>query len=252
MFGWMKPKCPVDHEAKGWIESRLHWLAGQFGHEIFTCGIPILPTRDYFPDPMDGTYESVRNLLDLVCQYMNVDPDHVDLELFTNQNELWLVNEEGKYLPTGAAGLYDEQPQKTVIHIETSELSNLTSLVGTMAHELSHLRLMGEGRVTGDEFDNELLTDLTAVFHGFGIFLGNVPRNWDSQYSVWPGTTLKRPEYMTLPMFAYALAHAAWFRGERKPSWYPYLSFDLKPNFKQAIGYLMETQDSAFAPLPDE
>jgi hypothetical protein len=57
---------------------------------------------------------------------------------------------------------------------------------------------------------------------------------------------------MTLPMFAYALAHAAWFNGQRKPSWYPYLSFDLKPNFKQAIHYLMVTQDSAFAPLPDE
>ncbi|MEO0359296.1 MAG: proton-conducting transporter membrane subunit, partial [Pseudomonadota bacterium] len=31
---------------------------------------------------------------------------------------------------------------------------------------------------TGDEFDNELLTDLTVVFHGLGIFLGNGPRNW--------------------------------------------------------------------------
>ncbi len=49
-------------------------------------------------------------------------------------------------------------------------------LVGTMAHELAHLKLMGERRVTGDEYDNELLTDLTAVFHGFGIFLGNLPK----------------------------------------------------------------------------
>jgi hypothetical protein len=92
------------------------------------------------------------------------------------------------------------------------------------------------------------LTDLTAVFHGFGIFLGNSPRNWDSQYSNRPGTTSKRPEYMTLPMFAYALAHTAWFRGYAKPVWYPFLSFELKACFKQGIRYLMETKDSTFTP----
>ncbi len=74
------------------------------------------------------------------------------------------------------------------------------------------------------------------------------PRNWDSQYGNWPGTTLKRPEYMTLPVFAYAPAHAAWFRNERKPQWYSFLSFELKPCFKQALHYLLETGDSAFSP----
>ncbi|TWT79682.1 hypothetical protein CA13_10880 [Planctomycetes bacterium CA13] len=248
MFEWFKPRCPVDAAAKQWIEERLHWLSDQFGHDTFTRRAVLLPTNDFFPDPMDGTEASVRNLLDQVCKYMDVNPNLVELEIFTNANELWLVNDDGKYLPTGAAGLYDEQVDRTIIHIETSEFMNLAGLVGTMAHELAHLRLMGERRVTGDEFDNELLTDLTAVFHGFGIFLGNSPRNWDSQYSNWRGTDLKRPEYMTLPMFAYALAHTAWFRDQPKPDWYPFLSFDLKPCFKQGLRYLMETQDSTFNP----
>ncbi len=248
MFGWFKARCPVDVAAKQWIENRLHWLSDQFGRHTFTRRAVILPTNEFFPDPMDGTEASVRNLLDQVCRYMEVDPRLVALEIFTNTNELWLVNDDGKYLPTGAAGLYEQRVGKTIIHIETSELMNLPGLVGTMAHELAHLRLIGEGRVTGHEFDNELLTDLTAVFHGFGIFLGNSPRNWDSQYSRWPGTELKRPEYMTLPMFAYALAHAAWFRGQRKPDWYPFLSFDLKPCFKQGLRYLIESEDSIFHP----
>lgn len=248
MFRLFKPRCPVDVAAKRWIENRLQWLSEQFGRDTFTRRAVILPTNDFFPDPMDGSEASVRNLLDQVCRYMDVHPNRVDLELFTDNNPLWLVNDDGKYLPTGAAGLYDEQIGKTVIHIETSEMMNLTGLVGTMAHELSHLRLMGEQRVTGREYDNELLTDLTAVFHGFGIFLGNSPRNWDSQYSTWPETNLKRPEYMTLPMFAYALAHTAWFRGPSKPDWLPFLSFDLKPCFKQGFRFLTETKDSTFAP----
>ncbi|HBE71031.1 MAG TPA: hypothetical protein DDW52_23030 [Planctomycetaceae bacterium] len=251
MFGWFKPQCPVDAAAKRWIENRLQWLSEQFGLDTFTRRAVILPTNDFFPDPMDGSKASVRNLLDQVCRYMDVPPQRVTLELFTNRNQLWLINDDGKYLPPGAGGLYDEQFGRTVIHIESSEMLNLSGLVGTMAHELSHLRLMGERRVTGDEYDNELLTDLTAVFHGFGIFLGNSPRNWDSQYSTWPGTTLKRPEYMTLPMFAYAMAHRAWFCQQRKPDWYRFLSFDLKPCFKQGIRYLMETEDSSFVPKND-
>lgn len=248
MFSWFKPQCPVDPAAKMWIEERLHWLAEQFGIDVFTRRALVLPTSEFFPDPVDGGEESIRNLLDRVCRYMDVDSDLMTLELFTNKSELWLVNDDGKYVPTAAAGLYDEQTGRTVIHIATSELMNLQGLVGTMAHELAHLRLMGEGRVTGDEFDNELLTDLTAVFHGFGIFLGNGPRNWDGQYSKWPGTDLRRPEYMTLPMYAYALAHAAWRRGETKPEWARFLSFDLRPCFKQGLRYLTETGDSTFCP----
>jgi hypothetical protein len=241
MFGWSKPQCPVDEKAKCWIEERLEWLSEQFGRDVFTRRGLILPTREFFPDPVDRSEASIRNLLDQVCVFMDVDPNAVELELSTKRNEIWLVNESGRALPNGFAGLYEERADSTIIHIETSELMDISGLIGTMAHELSHLRLMGERRVRGDEYDNELLTDLNAVFHGFGIFMGNSPRSWDGQYSHWPGTNIRRPEYMTLPMFAYALAHAAWFRGVMKPDWYSFLSFELKPCFKQGIRFLICT-----------
>ena len=248
MFGWFSPHCPVDEAAKQWIELRLNWLAGQFGRDVFTRRAVILPTDDFFPDPMDGSTEHIRLLLDRVCAYMDVDSDRVDLKLMTRKTDFWMVNETGKYLPTGPAGLYEDQGERTVIHLDTSELLNLSGLVGTMAHELSHLRLMGEERVTGREWDNELLTDLTATFFGFGVFLGNSPRNWDSQYSTWPGTNLRKPEYMTLPMYAYAMAHSAWHRGERKPQWGRFLSLNLQPEFKTAVRFLFETGNSGFRP----
>ncbi len=73
-------------------------------------------------------------------------------------------------------------------------------LVGTMAHELAHVRLLGESRIMREVFDNELLTDLTGVHFGLGIFLANTSRNWDSHYSQWPDTDLFKPDYMTAPM----------------------------------------------------
>jgi hypothetical protein len=247
MFGWSRPRCPVDPHAKHWIERRLQWLADEFGIDVFAHRSLILPLEEFFPDEYDGSDASVRVMLDRVCSYMDADPALVELEFFTNHNEVWLVNNHGQYVPH-EAGLYDEQSHKTVIHLETSQLNDPMTLVGTMAHELAHLRLLGEGRVTSDEFDNELLTDLTVVFYGLGVFLANVPRAWESQFTNWPRTDVRKLEYMTHPMFGYALAHAAWFRNEQQPDWAKHLRTDARCAFKQGLQYLWETGDSVFKP----
>jgi hypothetical protein len=108
--------------------------------------------------------------------------------------------------------------------------------------------LLGEGRIMREAYDNELLTDLTVVFFGLGIFLANTPRNWESQYTKWPGTELLKPEYMTPPMFGYALAHLAWFRGEERPAWAKYLHWNARADFKEALRFLSKTSQSTFRP----
>jgi hypothetical protein len=141
-----------------------------------------------------------------------------------------------------------EKGRDFTISIDTSGLGDSMALAGTFAHELAHVRLLGEGRLTGTEYDNELLTDLTVVFFGLGILLANSPRTWDSQYTKWPGTSLNKPEYMTTPMFGYALAHLAWFRGEDKPAWTKYLHWNARPDFKQGLRFLFKTGNSLFRP----
>lgn len=247
MLGWFRPTCPVDPHAKRWIEQRLSWLSQQFGRDVFTRRALILPLEEFFPDRYDRSTASVRTLADRVCAYMDADPERVELEFYTHRGDLWLVNDRGQTLPR-TAGLYDEQPDKIVIHLETSQFENPMELVGTMAHELAHLRLLGEGRISPQVFDNELLTDLTVVFHGLGIFLANVPRAWESEFKTWPGTDARRSEYMTQPMFGYALAHAAWLRHERKPAWARHLRLDARASFKQGLRYLWATGDSEFKP----
>jgi hypothetical protein len=122
------------------------------------------------------------------------------------------------------------------------------SLVGTIAHELAHVRLLGEERIRPTVFDNELLTDLTVVYHGLGIFLANVPRTWESHLTYWPGTDALQTEYMHQAMFGYALAHMAWIRSERKPEWSRHLRPDARASFKQGLDYLWRTGDSTFKP----
>ncbi len=241
------PTCPCDPAAKAWVEDRLRWLCGQFDEHVFNGRPLVLPTHAFFPEPHDGSRRAARALLGRVCAYMGVDRDRVTLEFVSHAGRLWLVNEAGQYLPH-AAGTYQETERHFLVRIDTSGLDDPMTLVGTMAHELAHARLLGEGRATSDQYDNELLTDLTVVFLGLGVFLANVPRTWDSQYTKWPGTELKKPEYMTRPMFGYALAHLAWFRGEERPAWANHLHWNARPDFKQAVRFLFRTGDSAFRP----
>jgi hypothetical protein len=250
MFSFFSPHCPVDAYTKAWIEARLRWLAAEFGLDVFTRRAFILPNDDFFPQPLDGTEDSLRALLDQVCGYMDVDPERVELRLFSDRNHPELVNEQGHYL-SGAAGTYHDDGRRAVIRLEVShQLDDPVCLIGTMAHELAHARLLGEGRIFDDIFDHELLTDLTVVFHGMGVFLANTPRHWTGDFSYWPGTEFKKPEYMTLPMFGYALAHAAWFRNEAKPAWAKHLSWHARSTFKQGLRYLRKTGDSTFKPRP--
>jgi len=248
MFDWLfRPSCPCDSAAKNWIEERLEWLAGEFDDSAFTGRKVILPTPTFFPDPYDGSKTAVRRLLDRVCEYMDVVPDLVALRFVADAGKIWLVNESGQLLP-GAAGTYEEGDDKFIIRIDKSGLDDPMGLIGTIAHELAHVRLLGESRIMSEIFDNELLTDLTVVHFGLGIFLANTPRNWDSQLSTWPDTELRRPEYMSPPMFGWALAHLAWFRGEESPEWTRYLTGAARTNLRQGLRYLLATKDSWYRP----
>jgi hypothetical protein len=250
MFGWFQPASPCDPVAKRWVEDRLQWLSRQFGLHILLERPIILPTADFFPDPWDGSPKAVRRMFRRVCQYMEVDPGAVDMKLFTDKTPGAVVAID----PTRgfAAGTWEggEGPwEKGVIRIERSALDRPADLIGTMAHELAHQRLLGEGRADPAAFDNELLTDLTAVYHGFGVFLANNPRKSTGKLSCWPGTKLHRPEYISEPMLGYALAHIAWFRDEDRPAWAKHLRWAPRAVFKQGLRFLQKTADSAFKPV---
>jgi hypothetical protein len=233
------------------VEEKLQWLSRQFGLHILLERPIILPTDEFFPDPYDGSPKAVRRMFRRVCGYMGVDSDAVEVKLFTDRTS----GAVGTIDPTRAlfaAGTWQggEGPwQKGIIRVEQSAVDRPSDLIGTMAHELAHQRLLGEGRADANSFDNELITDLTAVYHGFGVFLANNPRKSTGALSKWPGTTLHRPEYLSEPMLGYALAHIAWFRDDDRPHWAKALRWVPRAVFRQGLRYLQQTADSTFKPV---
>ena len=143
MFGWFRPSCPVDSHAKRWIEHRLQWLADEFGHDVFARRALVLPLAEFFPDKYDASHASAHVLLKQVCRYMDADPARVTLKFYADNARIWLVDNRGDAI-SRPAGLYQERAGYTLIQLEESQLHDPMTLVGTMAHELAHLRLLGE------------------------------------------------------------------------------------------------------------
>jgi hypothetical protein len=243
---WFDPKCPVEVEDKAWIEESLLWLIEEFGVDTLRNTSVILPTSEFFPDQFSGDEDDLPALVNRVCGYMDVDPERVELEIFTDHRAAASRDLPSyEYAHSGAAGHYRKRRGKFVLSLESSQVSDPTRLIATIAHELGHVRLLGEGRVADSYDDHEPLTDLLTVFLGMGVFTGNSVfsfSQWTDAFS--QGWQTERRGYMTEEMFGYALAAFAWTQSEIKPPWAKYLEGNVSAYFKSGQKYLEKTGDT--------
>jgi len=245
-----RPKCPIDAQSQAWVDGRMKWLAGQFGMETWRNARAIEPTEKFFPDQFDGSERAVRLMLERVCGFMRVDPNRVILRLYSEGPDSSLARK--LHLETagkGSAGHYRVE-EKEIVGIETSKLNDPMALVATIAHELAHVRLLGEGHLTGQEDDHEPLTDLATVFFGLGIFNANSTfrfNQWaQAGWHGWKATTLG---YLNEQMFGYALGLWAKVRGEDDPAWTTHLRLNPRTYMKRAMGYLKANPPAMFQVL---
>ncbi len=243
---WFVPQCPVEAEDKAWIEESMLWLIEEFGADTLRNTLVILPTDEFFPDQFSRNEDDLRALVDQVCDYMDVDLERLELDIFTDDGgavSRGLPSYE--YSHSGAAGHYKKRRGKFVISLESSQIGDPICLIATIAHELGHVRLLGEGRVSASFEDHEPLTHLLTVFLGMGVFTGNSVfsfRQWTDAFS--QGWQSERRGYMTEEMFGYSLAAFAWIRGEIKPAWTKYLAGNVSGYFKSGHKYLEKTGDT--------
>lgn len=237
MFGWFGKSCPVDSPSQDWTQRRWRWLTDQFGSGLMLDAPTILPTEEFFPDRYDASESAGRAMLDRVCGYMGADPGTVDLEYYSNNRRFGIVNDSGRDVGV-AGGTYQRVGSRFVVRLDRAALHDPMRLVATIAHELAHARLLGEDRIRSTLYDNELLTDLTVIFHGLGIFAANHPAYWHEHAGTWPDTDIPRPEYMTPPTLGYALAYRSWLREEATPKWHRRLNRGVRAEFKQSMRFL--------------
>ncbi len=170
MFGWLRVDCPVGPEQKAWIEDRMRWLAMEFGLDQRAKRPLFCQPASSFPDPYDGRPEAVWPMLHRVCGYMGVDSKPIRLAFYTQRTYL----RDAAGLENGAAGTATRPTaDSTTIRLDASKLSDPMAVVATLAHELGHVLLLGQGRISRDAPDHEPLTDLITIFLGMGLYTDN-------------------------------------------------------------------------------
>lgn len=222
----------LDPLERAWLDARWAWLLETFGQEVPRAATAVVPDEACFPDPYDATPDAAGAMFTRVQGYMGLAEVPVVLG-FMQTEDPWFGHEHmAGGLTSGAAGLFTRYGGKPRVTIATSKLDDPMSLAATMAHELGHVQLIGLERITGEEPDQEPLTDLITVFLGLGVLNANAvvrDRSWETVGgSAWQ---ISRLGYMSQEEFAYALSLFARHRGESDPAWAKHLTADVRVPF---------------------
>lgn len=226
--------CPVDEATRAWMNYRWAWLCQQFGTSGLNKRPLVLATPEFFPDSYQGTAEDVETLVHRVARYMEIDPDTLEVHYYEEKQNLLTEKFQG------TAGVYVENDLgKFEIWLEVAQTTDPERIIATIAHELGHVLLLGQKRITYDDLDHEQLTDLITVFMGLGVFNANgmlQEKNvrWGGEFT-W---SVGRQGYLAMHQFGYAFALYASTKNEDNPDWLKHLRLDVRKACQQSLRYL--------------
>jgi hypothetical protein len=200
----------------------------------------ILPTDEYFPGSYRGSHADVRRVVRLLCERMDIDPARIELEHDPADSSGLLSGTVPLQTSwSGAAGHFRMRNGRAVVAIHDGQAAHPMSLVATIAHELGHVLLLGDGRITAERADHEPLTDLLTVYFGLGIFAANAAFEYAQEHrGAYAYRRSSRLGYLTEPMYGYGLARYAWLRHEPDPAWARYLDTNPRTFLKRGLRYL--------------
>lgn len=259
MFGFSKIKrpntCPISKDNRIWLEKSFLMLLDFFGKENTQRRKVLIPHHSCFPIKYNGTEQTAFDTLKIVASQMEVPFEEIQLDFYNeNVTELSTGSPFGQGIflkaekdDNGAAGLYwgKSESGKYDISLVRSKLHQPENMVATLAHEIAHIKLLGENRI---DKNDEKLTDLTTVFFGLGIFNANAAfqtyRGVD--YSGW-----RKMGYLTQMEWGYALSLFAHVRGETTPDWINYLTLNIKGDFIQGQNFIGANPEQIFQASAD-
>ncbi|MEO1448754.1 MAG: hypothetical protein AAFV07_04455 [Bacteroidota bacterium] len=241
LFGKLKP--PVTQADKEWLEEAFLWIEKEFGAEFLKTVEIITPTPRYFPGEYQGREEDGEFYFQKVCEYMKVPLMRVSFGYYSEQRQEFQPGQFTSLSPgltdqfQGSAGLYMKRGNaRQRIEVEIGELKDPEGLISTIAHELAHVKLLGEERIHEND---EPLTDLVAVAFGFGIFMGNSVFHFSQwQTGEYQGWETRRKGYLPEQMIAYSLALMVNYQGKETVDWEKFLNKSMRQYFRKSLKYI--------------
>lgn len=233
-------------EEQGWLIEALGELITKRGSRPFLSRPIIEPDEEHFPDPWSNTFEGADRIARRLMQY--ADLGHLDIELTTFAAEELNTSEiEEESQRTGAAGLF-LGIEHGVCRIALNEglAADAETIAGVLCHEVAHAYRRIHGLESSHSVrEEELLTDLTAFYLGFGILQTNNSSRYRS--SGWITGAYAHQEwsseafgYLTPQAFAYLMALQLVMRGIEGRARRRILAH-LEPNQRSFVATALET-----------
>jgi hypothetical protein len=188
---WPFSRKPViDADTAGWHADNFAWLLRHFGgQETLTQTTLVLPKPGFFRFDGNRDHAFAQSLFEQVKTYCGMA--EWDIDLIPDDNPI-------AELSARPLGMLEPQPQKhnlgtfsfsenrIQITYATTQLRQPDCLIATFAHELAHCLLATAREPLPCEDDEiEFLTDLAAVYLGFGVFLANTRFAFEGSNEGW-------------------------------------------------------------------
>lgn len=244
-------RCPVSYDNRIWLEKSFSFLLDIFNKEKVRRTNILIPHYSDFPIKYNGDNQTAFSTLKIIAEKMEVAFDEIQLNLYDegvkaiSTGSLYgartFLNSDDNY--RGSAGVYwgRQWDNKYHIGLERKKLTQPEIMIATLAHELAHIKLLGENKI---KVNDEKLTDLTTVIFGVGIFNANAA--FQRIGSI--GTTgWRKTGYLTQMEWGYALSLLAYIRNEKAPAWIEYLNLNVKEDFKQGERFIENNKALVFA-----
>jgi hypothetical protein len=242
--------CPVTEYNRLWLEKGFLLLVDFFGENNIRQRKVLVPDPSDFPVAYNNTEQSAFETIQVVATQMEVSFEDISLDIYEDlMHEISTGNPFGRgiFMETDKdalhpTGLYwgKNAQGKFEISLNRKKLSEPESMVAVLAHEIAHIKLLGENLFVEN---NEPFTDLTTVVFGFGIFNANDAFRFSKNFDSWQA---RSEGYLSQPQWGYALALFAHVRGEKSPEWINYLTPNIKSDFLLGQDFIGANPDLIF------
>lgn len=183
----------MDHvpgpEEQEWLLEHLREVIAYAGRRRFLDAPIIEPTDEFFPDRWTPGPKGVTRLALRVLRHAGMGKFGVELELFTGETAP-AIDPRGRifsrrHLTNVAAWYSSLDGGRCHFGVDTSNLDNPPDLAAILCHEVAHAFRDWKGLAYEARHEDEPLTDLTAVYLGFGILSTNLSYRYRASSAGW-------------------------------------------------------------------
>jgi len=167
----------VPPDVREWLIGELWKLIALRGEDTFLRAPLREPTPQDFPDHFEPTERGVRVLLRRILAYAGLEGLEVELDTFSQPDEVRELDERGQAKAWGhsgaAAWFAGIDAGRCQFGVAVERIGEPITLVATLCHEVAHAWRAVHGLTTADRDIEERLTDLSTVYLGFGLLTTN-------------------------------------------------------------------------------